>query len=617
MKRLPLLLFVFVFTLFTAQAQINHVEPLNWWVGMKNPALQLLINGTNIGETTPSINYPGVTIQKIHKADSKNYIFLDLLISKTTKPGSFTITFKKNNKTVETYKYNLFKREEGAAATKGFNSSDVIYLITPDRFANGDETNDIVTGLRENKVDRSKPGGRHGGDIRGIIDHLDYISEMGFTAIWPQPMLENDMASYSYHGYSITDRYKTDPRFGSIDEYKELSSKAKQKGIKLIFDDVINHIGSNYWWMNDKPFHNWLNYQDSLQLTTHHRTTNQDPYASKYDKALMTKGWFVTSMPDMNGENPFMANYLIQSSIWWIETLHLGGIRQDTYPYSDKKLLTKWTCSIMNEYPDFSIVGEEWSLNPIITSYWQRGMKNRDGFTNCLQSVMDFPLHASLIKSLTEKGDQYNTKGLITLYEALANDFIYPSPDDILIFGDNHDMDRLFTQLNNDVDLVQMALTYLLTIRGIPQIYYGTEILAENTASPGNHGIIRSDFPGGWKNDKVNAFTGEGLSADQSNIQSYLKQLLNWRKKNPVIANGKTLHFAPFNGIYVYFRYTSDKTIMVVMNRNEKAITLDLKNFEEILENKKTATNILTKEQFKIQSGITVKAKSATVFEMN
>ncbi len=597
-------------------SQIQHVEPLNWWVGMKDQNLQLLINGNNVGETTPSINYGGVTIKEIHKADSKNYMFLDLLIEKNAKPGSFTINFKKDSKTIYTYNYTLLKRQQDASQFIGFNSTDVIYLIVPDRFANGDYNNDVVDGMKENKIDRKFDGGRHGGDIRGMINNLDYIKDMGFTAIWSTPMLENDMSAYSYHGYAITNHYKVDERFGTLDDYKELAAKAKQKGLKLIFDEVLNHTGSNYWWMTDLPFKNWLNYPDEFILTNHRRTVNEDLYASKYDKDLWTNGWFDKTMPDMNGQNIFMSNYLIQSTIWWIETLELGGIRQDTYGYSDKTFLQRWSCSIMNEYPNFNLVGEEWSTNPLITSYWQMGKQNHDEYAGCLKTVMDFPLQDALIKSLNGKEDASNYNSFTKLYEALANDFVYANPNNILVFGDNHDMDRLYMQLNQDADLTKMALTYLLTIRGIPQIFYGTEVLMDNTEHHKNDGLIRSDFPGGWKDDSINAFTGNGLSIAQSSTQNYLKQLLNWRKNNPVIATGETLHFAPFDGVYVYFRYNNEKTIMVVMNKNEGNVSLDTKRFQEILMNKSTATNVISNEIVSIKSTMTIHSKSAMVFEI-
>lgn len=607
------LLFIFCLNHFV-NAQIQHVEPLNWWVGLKNPNLQLLIHGENISETQPSINYPGLSIKKVNKADSKNYLFLDLIIAKTTKAGSFTINFKKAGKIVYTYNYSLLPKQQSSAQIRGFNSSDVIYLITPDRFVNGDYSNDVVIGMKESKINRSFDGGRHGGDIRGMINSLDYIANMGFTAIWPTPVLENNMSGYSYHGYAITNHYKVDPRYGTLDDYKELSTKARQRGIKLIFDEVLNHTGHGYWWTDDLPFKDWLNYPDTKTSTNHRRTVNQDLYASDYDKEFMKKGWFDRMMPDMNGENPFMANYLIQNTIWWIETLQLGGIRQDTYGYSDKTFLKNWSCAIMNEYPNFSIVGEEWSLNPLITSYWQRRKKNADGYTGCLTSIMDFPLQEALVNSLKEK--ETWGKGLVVLYEALANDFVYADPSNILIMGDNHDMDRIFTQLNEDIELTKMALGYLLTTRGIPQIYYGTEVLMQNTGHHKVDGLIRSDLPGGWKEDTTNVFTEKGLTEAQKSTKAYLKQLLNWRKNNTVIANGKTLHFAPFDGMYVYFRYDNQKTVMVVMNKNEKSTTLDTKRFDEILKSKTSAKNILNNETQTLKNGLTISPKSTVIFDV-
>lgn len=618
MSKIKLIAFVILNLLlpFYVCAQIEHVEPPNWWIGMKSYQLQLMIHGKNVGETTPSINYLGVMLEKFTTGDSKNYLFLDVVISTNAKPGSMIISFGKNGKMVYTHSYPLLQRDKDADLLKGFNASDVVCLIVPDRFANGDYTNDVVKGMRENKIDRAFDGGRHGGDIRGIINHLDYISQLGYTAIWSTPLLENDMQKYSYHGYSITNHYKVDPRFGTLDDYKELAVKARQNGLKIIIDDVINHTGSNYWWMNDLPFKNWINYPDSLVITSHRRTVNQDKYASEYDKKIMTEGWFDTHMPDMNGKNNFMANYLIQSSIWWVETLHAQGIRQDTYCYSDKIFSKNWICAIMNEYPEFNIVGEEWSLNPLITSYWQQGKINNDGYKSCLKTVMDFPLQSALISSLLDTSGSEYGRGITKLYEALANDFAYSNPNNILVMGDNHDMDRIYTQLHKDIALTKMAITYLLTVRGIPQLFYGTEILMDNSSHLSNHGIIRSDFPGGWNNDVVDAFTGKGLTSEQLDMQKWFTQILNWRKNNSVFADGELLHFAPFDNVYVYFRYNKEKMVMVVMNKNTKPMNIDLKRFEEIMGAKTSARNIFTKAKLSLQNPIQVEAKSATVFEL-
>lgn len=608
----------FLITLFytTVSAQIYHTEPPNWWVGMNNPNLQLLVHGKDVGETNPVINYQGVVIQKVNPAFSKNYLFLDLYIASSTKPGPFMIFFIKDGDTVYTKMYTLLSRDKNID-NKGFTSSDVIYLLNPDRFANGDYTNDVVVPMKEQKIDRKDPNARHGGDIRGIINHLDYISKMGYTALWPTPLVENDMPAYSYHGYAITNHYKVDPRYGTIDDYKELATKAREKGIKLIYDEVLNHAGTGYWWTNDLPFRDWLNKADSIELTHHYRTVNQDMYAAQYDRDLMVHGWFTNQMADMNSENPFVANYLIQNTIWWIETLHLGGVRQDTYGYSDKSFLRDWSCRVMNEYPDLGMVGEEWSYNPLIVSYWQKGKVNVDGYTSCLGSVMDFPIQSALITSLTSYDTSKYAKNMSLLYEALANDFVYADPQKLLVFGDNHDMDRLYTQLNKDLALTKMAITYLLTIRGIPQIYYGTEMLMDNTGFHKNDGKIRSDFPGGWKGDLVDGFTTKGMSADQKDMQNFMRQLLNWRKANPVIASGKTLHFAPFNSVYVYFRYNDEKMVMVVMNRNEKDQTIDLGRFKEILGGKTKIDNALTGEVNSGVSSLVVKAKTATVYNIN
>lgn len=371
------------------------------------------------------------------------------------------------------YNYALLKREQPGNALKGFDATDVLYLVMPDRFANGDYSNDVIPGMRENKINRAQPGGRHGGDIKGIINSLDYLKEMGFTALWPTPIKENNMPAYSYHGYAITNHYKVDPRYGTLDEYKELSIQLRKRGMKLIFDEVLNHSGSFYWWMDDLPFKDWLNFPPPHPYTAsnHQRTVNQDIHASNYDKVLWSKGWFDKTMPDMNGANKFVANYLIQNTIWWIETLQLGGIRQDTYGYSDKEFLRNWSCRIISEYPNLSLVGEEWSTNPLITSYWQKGKKNHDGYTNCLTTVMDFPVQSALIQSLNSDVKEKNLPVFSKLYEAIANDFTYPDPNHILVMADNHDMDRLYMQLNQNIHLTKMALTYICTIRGIPQLF--------------------------------------------------------------------------------------------------------------------------------------------------
>ncbi|WP_345167192.1 glycoside hydrolase family 13 protein [Algibacter aquimarinus] len=586
------------------QNDIQRIEPPNWWIGFKNLSLQLLVHHPQISKRTPYISYQGVSIEKVHHADSPNYLFIDLSISKGTKAGRFNIVFKKEGEDDLTQTYELKSRIKPAEDYLGFNSTDAIYLITPDRFANGDPENDIVENLKEKKIDRNDGYARHGGDIKGIINNLDYIQDMGFTALWPCPLLTNDMPQGSYHGYAITDYYQIDPRFGTMEDYLEMSSKLSEKGMKLIMDQVANHCGVEHWWMKDFPFKDWINHQEHYEnnnenwegvkaiTTNHRRTTNQDIYASKIDKKNMNEGWFVSAMPDLNQRNPFMANYTIQNSIWWIETANLGGIRQDTYPYPDKDFMSRWAGEIMNEYPNFNIVGEEWTSNPLLIAYWQKDNANKDGYNSNLKSPMDFAMQEKIVKGIND--EETWATGFIEIYRALANDFIYVSPSDIMVFPDNHDMSRIFTQLHGNVVNTKMALSYILTLPRIPQIYYGTEILMHDFDKPGDHGLIRTDFPGGWDGDEVNAFTGKGLNDEQKDMQSYLKKLLNYRKTSSAIHEGQTIHFAPENGIYVLFRTDNNETVVHILNKNESPVELNLKRFEEIGLNGKTLTNIIT-----------------------
>jgi len=602
MKINRLLLLLLSVSLTTYAQKVKKIEPPNWWVGMNHNQVELLVYGDNIATYTPSINNAFIKLKEIKKTENENYLFLTIDVSKAP-VGFFKIDFKKkgrrNNFSVD---YELKERKKDSKLRQGFNSSDVIYLITPDRFANADESNDVVKGMKEQGINRKDDYARHGGDIKGITGHLDYIDEMGFTAIWSTPVLENDMYKSSYHGYAITDLYQPDPRFGTIDEYIELASEANKKGIKMVMDQVANHIGLEHWWMEDLPTSNWVNYQENFEnggktiYSTHRRTTNQDLYASKADKEGMTIGWFVDTMPDLNQNNPHVAKYLIQNSIWWVETLDLGGIRQDTYPYPDKDFMSSWAGAIMDEYPNFSIVGEEWSLNPLLVGYWQQGQKNKDGYESNLTSTMDFPMQRAIVDALNEE-EQWD-KGFVKIYEGLANDFSYADPSKIMIFPDNHDMSRIFTQLNEDVVKTKMALGYLLALPRIAQIYYGTEVLLNDTAKPGDHGLIRTDFPGGWEGDKVNAFTGKGLSKDQKEMQSFMKKVLNYRKSSEAIHSGKTMHFAPHNGVYVLFRLLDNEIATVILNKNEKPTDLDLSRFEEIGLQGKTVKNIITEEEF-------------------
>jgi len=588
--------------------EMERVEPPNWWVDFKNEKLQLLIKSPDITKAVPHVSYKGVTIKSVTKADSPNYLFLNLLISKETNPGKFNIVFTFENGEKKTHTYELKARKKSSESYVGFNSSDAVYLITPDRFANGNSSNDKIDGLLEQEVNRKHDYKRHGGDIKGIIDHLDYISDLGFTAIWPSPLLTNDMKQGSYHGYAMTDFYEVDPRFGTLEEYEELAQKMSKRGMKLIMDQVANHCGLEHWWMKDLPFKDWVNDQDNYEknkenwtwkktkTSNHRRTSNQDAYASKIDKREMADGWFVETMPDLNQRNSYMATYITQNSIWWIETLELGGIRQDTYPYPDKEFMSNWAGAIMEEYPNFSIVGEEWSYNPLLVGYWQKGAKNKDGYQSNLTSTMDFPMQANIVKALNEK-ESWDT-GLVKMYEGLANDFAYISPKDIMIFPDNHDMSRVFTQLKGDIENTKMALSYLLCLPRTPQLYYGTEILMDDFEKPGDHGLIRTDFPGGWEGDVVSGFTGNGLTDDQKGMQKYLKNILNYRKDSRAIHTGETVHFAPRNGVYILFRTFKDETVIHVLNKNTQSITIDLGRFDELGMKGKKVKNVVSEETF-------------------
>ncbi len=611
MKQLLSLLIILITLNISAQTSLERVEPMFWWTEMKSPELQLLVYGENISFTDVTLEYPGVELVSVAKVKSANYLFIDLKLAENVQPGSFEIQFKNEEKVVQTYLYELKAREKNSATREGFNSSDVIYLITPDRFVNGNPENDWVEGMKEHP-NRNDKDGRHGGDIRGIINSLDYLQKMGFTAVWLNPVLENNMTQVSYHGYSTTDFYKVDPRYGTNAEYRELNDELDKRGMKLIMDMIFNHCGSEHWWMEDLPMSDWLNNYPDIKITNHRHVVNQDPHVSEFDHNTMVNGWFVPTMPDLNQRNPSMEKYLIQNSIWWIEFVGLEGIRQDTWPYPDKDMMARWTEQVLEEYPDFNIVGEEWSMNPAMVSYWQKGKNNADGYKCYLPSLMDFPLQDAVSKGLNEEeswGD-----GLVKIYESIANDFLYPDAENLVVFPDNHDMPRFYVQVNEDIDLLKIGLAYFLTTRGIPQIYYGTEVLM--THPDGDHGKIRADFPGGWEGDKINAFSGEGLTDAQKNIQKYISNIQNWRKTKEVIHHGKLVHFVPEDGIYTYFRYNDNEAVMVILNKNETDKVLTTDRFKEIVAGFKSGNDIISSTQINDISEINVPAKSAMIIEL-
>jgi glycosidase len=615
-KSLFLILFYFAASCpsFSQEVTLTRVEPPFWWTGFKNPGLQLLIYGKNIGKTNPSIAEPGIELKSVNRMENPDYLFLDIIISKNVQPCSFPIVFFKDGEKITEYHFELLKRKTGSAIRKSFDASDVIYLITPDRFSNGDPLNDNIEGYLE-KTDRSNPDGRHGGDIKGIMNNLDYIKDLGITAIWINPLLENNMKKYSYHGYSITDYYKIDPRFGSNDDYLALSNSIHQKGMKLIMDMVFNHCGSNHWWMTNLPSKDWLNQFPEFTRTSYRSSTVSDPYRSQYDSIRFVKGWFDVTMPDLNQHNPFVARYLIQNSIWWIEFAGLDGIRQDTYPYSFKDFMSEWDKEVLAEYPNFNIVGECWSAYPDGIAYWQKNALNWDHFNTNLPSVFDFAMYDALKTAFNEK-DGWST-GISRLYEILSRDFNYPDPSHIVIFADSHDANRYLATQGQDVRKLKMAMAFILTTRGIPLVYYGTEVLLTTENDKNGDGYKRVDFPGGWINDSINGFTGKNLSTSQLEMEQYLKRLLNWRKDKEVIHTGKLKHFVPEEGVYVYFRYDEKETVMIALNNNEsEAKTLDRKRYSEFLDQFQSGKDVISGQIISDLSKITIQPKSAMIIEL-
>jgi len=611
MKTKSILLISFILLIMNTIAQdIKRIEPPNWWIGMKDQNLQLLVYGDKIAGANVSLKYKDVKLVKINKTENPNYLFLDIKIGEKAKAGKLNFIFSKAGNNFS-YGYELTARKKDPKAHQGFNSSDVIYLLMPDRFSNGNPQNDNVEGMLE-KSDRNKPNGRHGGDIQGIRNNLGYLAGLGVTALWLNPVLENNMPDYSYHGYAITDFYKTDPRFGSNEEYKQLVTESHEKGLKVIMDMVFNHCGTGYWWMEDLPSEDWVHQFSEFTRSNYRAPVVSDPYSSEKDYTIMEKGWFDVHMADLNQDNPFLANYLIQNSIWWVEYSGIDGIRMDTYPYPQKDMMADWVKRVLAEYPDFNIVGEAWLQKEAITAYWQKDVNNRDGYNSHLPSVTDFPLYFALIKALN-KPESW-TGGLMELYYVLAQDFLYSDPNMNLIFPDNHDLNRFYTSLNHNLNKFKVGLAFIMTTRGIPQIYYGTEILMDGNEHEG-HGFIRQDFPGGWEGDKMDAFKQMNLSPDRIEAYKFTKKLLNWRKTASVVHNGKLKHFIPENGSYVYFRYTEKETIMVIINKNSSQ-NLDLNRYSENMKGFTKAKDIITDEEFSGLNSIWMEGFSIRILEL-
>lgn len=549
---------------------------------MADHSLQLMVYGNGIRHADVSVDYPGVTIDSIARLDGPNYLFVYLNIAADTRPGTFDIRFSLG-KASQSVPYTLRPRDKAPEDYPGFDTSDVLYLIMPDRFAKGsDAAEKAESSLRHPaQIDRANPNARHGGDIAGMRRHLDYIDSLGVTAVWVNPVLENDIPGGSYHGYATTDYYRIDPRFGSNEDWNQFVAEAHKKDIKVVMDMIFNHSGYTHPWINDLPANDWINFPDQYVQTNHRLSTVYDPYASDYDRTATVDGWFVPGMPDLNQRNPHLMKYLIQNSIWWIEDSKIDGIRMDTHPYADLRGMARWIEAVEKEYPNFNIVGECWYGNEAASAWWQK-----DSFVNRsanprLPTVMDFVLAINARDAFNNP--THDRDGLNKLYDHLALDFLFPDPSKILTFLDNHDTDRFLETLPDDLGSWKQAQAFLLTSRGIPQIYYGTEILMNGTRASGGDGMIRLDMPGGFPGDTVSVFTPEGRTPLQQEAFDFLSRLLHYRRGNEVIARGSLKHFIPAEGVYTYERRLGDKQIVVMMNGNDHPVNISMEPTLEIL----------------------------------
>ena len=591
--------------------KLTKIEPSSWWAGMQMETVEFMVYGKDISELTAV----GKELKVISSTalESPNYLFVTVEIPDDTRIGTHNLLFKdKKGRQKGTLSIEILKREEGSAKRKGFSSADFIYLITPDRFRNGDPSNDQVKGMLEGP-NREFIGGRHGGDLKGIIESLDYFEKIGISSLWLNPVLENNMETYSYHGYAMTDLYNVDPRYGTNEQYKELAEKAKEKGIGIIMDQVANHIGSLHPWMADLPSEDWVNQWPEFTQTNHMKVSRFDPHGAEVDPKQFTDGRFLETMPDLNQRNEKLARYLIQNSIWWVEYLGLHGIRMDTWPYPDKQFLADWTKAILDEYPNFNIVGEEWVSDPSLISYWQAGTAKMDDYTTYLPSVMDFPLQSAVVDGLM--GEATWRSSMTKIYESLANDYMYGDLNNIMIFPDNHDMSRIYTRLDEDYDKWKMAMTLFFTTRGTLQFYYGTEILMANPGTE-DHGVIRSDFPGGWEGDAVNAFTGEGLTDQQQEAQQFIADLAHLRRGSCALNMGEMLHYIPLGEVYVYFKWFGDEHKMIVLNRNDEEVELGLDRFQQGLEGFTTAINVWSGEETTLGATLTLAPMGSYIFDL-
>ncbi len=590
----------------------ERVEPPFWWIGMKDPIVQVLIHDTNISNAKVSIDYPGVQLKDIHRVENPNYLFIDLEIQSYAKAGTFEITLQKDGES-KAYDYELRNRRENSADRQGVDASDFIYLIMPDRFANGDPSNDSFDDMHQWGVNRGKTFFRHGGDLIGVMENLDYLQNLGVTALWLNPVLENDEPYESYHGYAVTDHYEIDKRLGTNDQYKTLVSLCHERGIKVIKDVIYNHVGDKHWFIEDLPATDWIHQFDEFTKTTYRAPTIMDPYVAEGDREVFADGWFDRHMPDLDQTHPLLATYLIQNSIWWIEFADLDGFRIDTYAYSDQAFMADLGKRLQEEYPDFSFFGETWVHGSPIQAQFTQNNDLREGYNSYLPGVTDFQMYYAMLDALGK--EQGWTDGAAKIYFTLAKDFLYEDPYQNVLFLDNHDLPRFYSVVNGNMDKFKSGLSMLLTMRGVPMIYYGTEILLSGVGGAfGEAG--RKDFPGGWKEDPVYKFNPSFHEAEEQKAFEHIKKLALYRKNTPALQHGHLRQYIPENGVYVYFRYDDEKKIMVINNTHANATTLDMKRFKKDLEDYSKAKNVVTDETLSSLTSLEVNGFTTLVLEL-
>jgi neopullulanase len=596
---------------FKNAATPKRVEPLNWWVGMKEMDLEIMVHDPGIANSIPTLKYPGVKLTGFSKGDSPNYLFLNLKITPDAVPGFVPIIFK-GARTLF-LPYELKQRNPLSKKGQGVTAKDLVYLVFPDRFSNGDISNDNDSTLLQNKVYRDSLVARHGGDIKGISNHLDYIKDLGVTAIWINPLLESNQIWESYHGYAPTDLYKIDPRFGSNNSYVQLTDEIHKKGMKVILDVVLNHIGNNHWWMKDLPSKDWLNRQlDTFDQTSYRAVSKLDPYASESDLEKFGNGWFVRHMPDLNQKNPHVAKYLIQNVIWWIETASIDGLRVDTYTYSDTEFANTWVESILKEYPNISMVGEVWEQSPALQAgFAKSNIKTK--LESKLPGLIDFQLQSAIIEALNR--EQGWTEGAAKIYYTLAQDYLYENPFNTLIFLDNHDVDRFFSMIGKGFRKYQTGVNFLMTTRGIPSFYYGTEILMAGNASP-SHGNIRKDFPGGFPGDKMNKFEEKGRTTMENEALEHFKKIAKFRNNTSALQTGKLTQYVPSDNVYTYFRTDDKNNIMIIMNLGNQPRKTSLQRFAKNIRSAKSGINIMNGKTISDLSSIRLEPYESVIVDL-